>query len=239
MRQRPRGSVARRVRRPRWAVLARLGGRAPVALPGRILGRGRRGRFPAIALDRNGRPADTVTSNLGHLLGTGLLDPDETAAVVRRLAALGSGQRFRVAHHVGARGRLQPAELSLRVGLAARHRDRDRRLVGLARTRCRGRGPKPHQRTTCRRTGVRRPAAGTLRRAGRRRPRAAQCPTRRRAGRRPGRLRRASSWWRRSWDWRPMSRPDLLRIRPMRPSPVGELTIRGLRVADEPLHAHG
>jgi glycogen debranching enzyme len=45
-----------------------------------------KGRFPAIALDRNGRPADTVTSNLGHLLGTGLLDPDETDAVVRRLA---------------------------------------------------------------------------------------------------------------------------------------------------------
>ena len=45
------------------------------------------GRFPAIALDRHGRPVDTVTSNLGHLLGTGLLDPDETAAVVRRLAA--------------------------------------------------------------------------------------------------------------------------------------------------------
>ena len=44
------------------------------------------GRFPAIALDRNGRPADTVTSNLGHLLGTGLLDPEETDAVVRRLA---------------------------------------------------------------------------------------------------------------------------------------------------------
>ena len=28
----------------------------------------------------------------------------------------------------------------------------------------------------------------------------------------------------------------LLRIRPMRPSPIGDLTIHGLRVAGEPLH---
>ncbi|CAA9245300.1 MAG: Glycogen debranching enzyme (Alpha-1,6-glucosidase), partial [uncultured Corynebacteriales bacterium] len=45
------------------------------------------GRYPAIALDGTGRRVDTVTSNIGHLLGTGLLDEAETAAVVRRLAA--------------------------------------------------------------------------------------------------------------------------------------------------------
>ena len=45
------------------------------------------GRYPAIALDGDGRPVDTVTSNIGHLLGTGLLDDAETAQVVRRLAA--------------------------------------------------------------------------------------------------------------------------------------------------------
>ena len=45
------------------------------------------GAYPAIALDGTGRPVDAVTSNLGHLLGTGLLSADETAAVVRRLAA--------------------------------------------------------------------------------------------------------------------------------------------------------
>jgi glycogen debranching enzyme len=45
------------------------------------------GPYPAIALDADGRPADTPTSNMGHLLGTGLLDEAESAAVVRRLAA--------------------------------------------------------------------------------------------------------------------------------------------------------
>lgn len=45
------------------------------------------GDYPAIALDGAGRAVDTVTSNIGHLLGTGLLDATESAAVVRRLAA--------------------------------------------------------------------------------------------------------------------------------------------------------
>ena len=47
----------------------------------------RLGRYPAIALDGDGRPVDSVTSNIGHLLGTGFLDQAETAAVIRRLAA--------------------------------------------------------------------------------------------------------------------------------------------------------
>jgi len=45
------------------------------------------GPYPAIAVDADGRPADTPTSNMGHLLGTGLLDETESAAVVRRLSA--------------------------------------------------------------------------------------------------------------------------------------------------------
>jgi glycogen debranching enzyme len=44
-----------------------------------------RGRFPAVALDGGGRPVDVASSNLGHLLGTGLLAPDEVAAVAARL----------------------------------------------------------------------------------------------------------------------------------------------------------
>jgi glycogen debranching enzyme len=43
-------------------------------------------RFPALALDGEKRPVDTLTSNIGHLLGTGLLDPDEELAVARHLA---------------------------------------------------------------------------------------------------------------------------------------------------------
>ncbi|ADB32497.1 Amylo-alpha-16-glucosidase [Kribbella flavida DSM 17836] len=42
--------------------------------------------YPAIALDGEKRPVAGPSSNLGHLLGTGLLDPDEEAAVAAVLA---------------------------------------------------------------------------------------------------------------------------------------------------------
>ncbi|HEU4848899.1 MAG TPA: glycogen debranching N-terminal domain-containing protein [Terrimesophilobacter sp.] len=45
------------------------------------------GAYPAIALDAAKRPVDTVTSNLGHLLGTGLLDEHQAALVARRLVS--------------------------------------------------------------------------------------------------------------------------------------------------------
>jgi len=45
------------------------------------------GDYPAIALDAHGSPVDTVTSNIGHLLGTGLLTADEERSVVARLGA--------------------------------------------------------------------------------------------------------------------------------------------------------
>ncbi|MGI8901170.1 MAG: amylo-alpha-1,6-glucosidase [Nocardioides sp.] len=45
------------------------------------------GPFPAIALDGDKRPVVSLTSNVGHLLGTGLLDPAEVDAVARRLVA--------------------------------------------------------------------------------------------------------------------------------------------------------
>ena len=43
------------------------------------------GRYPALALDAKKRPVDGVSSNIGHLLGTGILDPDEQRVVVERL----------------------------------------------------------------------------------------------------------------------------------------------------------
>jgi hypothetical protein len=46
-----------------------------------------RGAYPAIALDARKGRVDTVTSNLGHLLGTGLLNRDESALVARRLSS--------------------------------------------------------------------------------------------------------------------------------------------------------
>jgi len=45
------------------------------------------GPYVAIALDRHGNPVDTVTSNMGHLLGTGILTPAEEADVAARLVA--------------------------------------------------------------------------------------------------------------------------------------------------------
>ncbi len=43
------------------------------------------GRYPAIALDATKRPVDSLTSNIGHLLGTGILTADEEALVADRL----------------------------------------------------------------------------------------------------------------------------------------------------------
>ena len=39
-------------------------------------------RYPGMALDADGRAVDGRASNMGHLLGTGILDPDERRAVV-------------------------------------------------------------------------------------------------------------------------------------------------------------
>jgi glycogen debranching enzyme len=43
------------------------------------------GEHPAIALDATKRPVDSLTSNVGHLLGTGLLTPVEEAVVASRM----------------------------------------------------------------------------------------------------------------------------------------------------------
>lgn len=55
------------------------------------------GAYPAIALDADKRAVDTVTSNIGHLLGTGLLTPTQAALVARRLSSpeLDSGYGLR------------------------------------------------------------------------------------------------------------------------------------------------
>ncbi|MFF5171128.1 glycogen debranching N-terminal domain-containing protein [Micromonospora sp. NPDC000089] len=44
------------------------------------------GPRPALALDRDKRPVDSLTSNIGHLLGTGLLNRSEEARVAELLA---------------------------------------------------------------------------------------------------------------------------------------------------------
>lgn len=57
------------------------------------------GPYPAIALDAAKRPVDSVTSNMGHLLASGLLNAEEADAVVARLTgpAMLSGYGIRTA----------------------------------------------------------------------------------------------------------------------------------------------
>jgi glycogen debranching enzyme len=43
------------------------------------------GAYPAVALDEHKRPVDGIASNMGHLLMSDLLDPDEAALVAARL----------------------------------------------------------------------------------------------------------------------------------------------------------
>ncbi|PPF26744.1 MULTISPECIES: glycogen debranching N-terminal domain-containing protein [unclassified Rathayibacter] len=52
------------------------------------------GGYPAIALDAAGRPVDTITSNLGHLLGTGILSPEHAARVAELLVSSGLDSGF-------------------------------------------------------------------------------------------------------------------------------------------------
>ncbi|GAA1164617.1 amylo-alpha-1,6-glucosidase [Microbacterium oxydans] len=55
------------------------------------------GRYPAIALDAHGAPVDTLTSNIGHLIGTGILDPEEerTCAALLTAPSMSSGYGIR------------------------------------------------------------------------------------------------------------------------------------------------
>ncbi|WP_432194537.1 amylo-alpha-1,6-glucosidase [Streptomyces sp. bgisy027] len=63
------------------------------------------GPYPAVALDRDGRPADAVTSGFGHLLGTGLLNEEESALLAARLTGpdldAGHGLRTLSSNSVG------------------------------------------------------------------------------------------------------------------------------------------
>ena len=99
-----------------------------------------RGRFPAVALDADKRAVDTVTSNIGHLLGTGLLDADEEALVAARLAgpelASGFGLRTLSSDAVGFwplgyhLGTVWTHDTAVAIaGLAATHHHEEARLL--------------------------------------------------------------------------------------------------------------
>jgi glycogen debranching enzyme len=55
------------------------------------------GRYPAVALDREKNAVDTLTSNIGHLLGTGILDAEDERHVADLLlsASVSSGYGIR------------------------------------------------------------------------------------------------------------------------------------------------
>jgi glycogen debranching enzyme len=89
------------------------------------------GRFPAVALDAEGAPVDSVASNMGHLLGTGLLDAEEAALVATRLSSpdmsSGFGLRTLTARSPGFSrlsyhgGTVWPHDTAIAVAGLARH----------------------------------------------------------------------------------------------------------------------
>lgn len=90
-----------------------------------------RGPYPVIALDRDGTPVDGAASNMGHLLGSGLLDDDQCRAVASRLVApdlsSGWGLRTMSADNIGFNplsyhgGSVWPHDTAIAVwGLASR-----------------------------------------------------------------------------------------------------------------------
>ncbi|MCL2315574.1 MAG: amylo-alpha-1,6-glucosidase [Actinomycetia bacterium] len=52
------------------------------------------GAYPALALDGAGRPVDAVASNMGHLLGSGLVDAGEARLIADRLIGGGLNSGF-------------------------------------------------------------------------------------------------------------------------------------------------
>ena len=117
----------------------------------------------AMGLDRDKKPIDALASNMGHCLWTGILDADKADAVARKLLSpdlfSGWGVRTLGASMIG----LQPHQLPLRLGLAARQRHRGRRPDAL---RLRPRGPAGDHGDPRRRRGAGRPAARAVQRAG-------------------------------------------------------------------------
>lgn len=66
------------------------------------------GRYPALALDADKRPVDSLTSNIGHLLGTGLLSPAEESEVAGQLAAAEMDSGFGLRTMSGRSGGYNP-----------------------------------------------------------------------------------------------------------------------------------
>ena len=77
-----------------------------------------RGWF-AVALDRAKRPVDSLTSNIGHCLWTGIADPGKAALIAEHLLSGDIVQRLGNPDAGRVHDRLQPHELPQRIGMAA------------------------------------------------------------------------------------------------------------------------
>ena len=157
------------------------------------------GAYPALAIDGDGKPVDSLTSNIGHLLGTGLLDAAEEAVVA---AAAGGGCRSPEGYGLRTMSTLDAgyAPLSYHCGSIWPH-DTAIALLGLAAAGADREAARPDRGPAAGGRGVRLPPAGAVRRrrSDRRRPTGA-LPRGVRApgvvGRRGGRrsCRRCSAW---------------------------------------------
>ncbi|MFG1957081.1 glycogen debranching N-terminal domain-containing protein [Nonomuraea sp. NPDC049028] len=87
--------------------------------------------FPALALDRDKRPVDSLTSNIGHLLGTGLLSQGEEARVAELLGTPAMSGAFGLRTMSADDGAFSP--LSYHCGSVWSH-DTAIVIAGLART---------------------------------------------------------------------------------------------------------
>ena len=166
------------------------------------------------------RPVDALTSNIGHLLGTGLLSRAEEADGRR---ACSPPRRWPAASACAPCPPATPGSARCRTTAARSGRTTPRSsLAGLARAGLRAAGGAPARRRPARRgRGVRLPAARAVRR---RRPgdgSAGRCPTRPPAARRPGRRRRPSLLLQAGLGSTPTCRTAGSILRPLAGAPAG------------------
>ena len=207
--------------------MARLRGGAGRAVPRRVLGRRPAGAYPALALDGESKPVDSLTSNIGHLLGTGILTPAEEALVADLLGAPALAGGFGLRTMAADDAAFSPlATTAARSGRTTR---RSGRPAGPGRVR--GAGGDAGVRPAGGGRGVRLPAARALRR---RRPGRAGVPVPYPAACRPQAWAAAGrSLVTALTGLEPDAPQGRLRLAPLRPAPFGDLRVRGLRVRGE------
>ena len=154
-----------------------------------------------IGLDGDKKPIDSLTSNIGHLLWTGIVPTDRAKRLAQHLVDPAMFTGWGVRTLASAEPGVQPTLVPLRVGLASRYGDCRGRLGPLS---LRRRSLDGLPRGSC--ELQRRPAAASpsCLPASRQRTFRPPFPTRRRARRRPGRPPRRYCWSDRCSVWIPM-----------------------------------